>query len=127
MPAELDHAVKCRSNQNCTLDDIAKNLPDVRERKNIGKYSSYKSSNLKEKQPLRVEFKDKPREGWQKWLRRKILVKILVQQTIMPEIVQRQRRKCQRRNPPQGILNQTLWVMPSENNVMMAKTQEMNF
>ncbi|MBW0542712.1 hypothetical protein O181_082427 [Austropuccinia psidii MF-1] len=62
MPAELDHAVKCRCNQNCTLDDIVKSLPDVRERTNIGKCPSYKSSSFKEKQPLRVEFKDKPRE-----------------------------------------------------------------
>ncbi|MBW0543834.1 hypothetical protein O181_083549 [Austropuccinia psidii MF-1] len=28
----------------------------------MGKYSPYKSSGFKEKQPFRVEFKDKPRE-----------------------------------------------------------------
>ncbi|MBW0543620.1 hypothetical protein O181_083335 [Austropuccinia psidii MF-1] len=39
---ELEHAVKCRFNQNCTLDDIA--------------------NTFQYKQPFRVEFKDKPRE-----------------------------------------------------------------
>ncbi|MBW0569227.1 hypothetical protein O181_108942 [Austropuccinia psidii MF-1] len=62
MPGELDHAVKCKCNQSCTLDDIANTLQDVRKRTNIGKYSPYKSSGFREKQPFRVEFKDKPRE-----------------------------------------------------------------
>ncbi|MBW0470293.1 hypothetical protein O181_010008 [Austropuccinia psidii MF-1] len=62
MPGELEHAVKCRCNQNCTLDDIANTLQDVRKRINIGKYTPYKRSDFKEKPPFRVEFKDKPRE-----------------------------------------------------------------
>ncbi|MBW0495075.1 hypothetical protein O181_034790 [Austropuccinia psidii MF-1] len=62
MPGELDHAVKCRCNHNCTLDDIANTLQDVNKRTNIGKYTPYKSSGFKEKQPFMVEFKDKPRE-----------------------------------------------------------------
>ncbi|MBW0476471.1 hypothetical protein O181_016186 [Austropuccinia psidii MF-1] len=62
IPGELEHAVKCRCNQNCTLDEIANTLKNVRKRTNIGKYSPYKSSGFKEKQPFRVEFKDKPRE-----------------------------------------------------------------
>ncbi|MBW0542909.1 hypothetical protein O181_082624 [Austropuccinia psidii MF-1] len=62
MAGELEHAVKCRCNQNCTLDDIANTLQDVRRRTNIGKYMPYKRSGFKEKQPFRVEFKDKPRE-----------------------------------------------------------------
>ncbi|MBW0586657.1 hypothetical protein O181_126372 [Austropuccinia psidii MF-1] len=61
MPGELEHAVKCRCNHNCTLDDIANNFQDVRKRTNIGKYTPYKSSCFKEKKPFRVEFKDKPR------------------------------------------------------------------
>ncbi|MBW0496412.1 hypothetical protein O181_036127 [Austropuccinia psidii MF-1] len=62
MPGEQEHEGKCRCNQNCTLDDIANTLQDVRKRTNIGKYTPYKSSGFKEKQPFRVWFKDKPRE-----------------------------------------------------------------
>ncbi|MBW0554701.1 hypothetical protein O181_094416 [Austropuccinia psidii MF-1] len=62
MPGEPEHAVKCRCNNNCTLDDIANTLQDVRKTTNIGKYTPYKTSGFKEKQPFRVEFKDKPRE-----------------------------------------------------------------
>ncbi|MBW0531835.1 hypothetical protein O181_071550 [Austropuccinia psidii MF-1] len=62
MPGELEHAVKCRCNHNCTLDDIENNYQDVRKRTNIGKYTPYQNSDFKEKQPFRVEFKDKPRE-----------------------------------------------------------------
>ncbi|MBW0549228.1 hypothetical protein O181_088943 [Austropuccinia psidii MF-1] len=42
LPGELEHAVKKRTN--------------------IGKFTLYRRSSFKEKQPLRVEFKDKPRE-----------------------------------------------------------------
>ncbi|MBW0559216.1 hypothetical protein O181_098931 [Austropuccinia psidii MF-1] len=63
LPGELENAVKCRCNQNCTLDDIANTLQDVRKRANIGKFSVYRSSSFKEKQLLRVELKDKPRES----------------------------------------------------------------
>ncbi|MBW0512747.1 hypothetical protein O181_052462 [Austropuccinia psidii MF-1] len=59
---ELDHAVKCRCNQNCTLDYIRNTLQDITKRTNIGKYSPNKRSGFKEKQPFRVEFKDKPKE-----------------------------------------------------------------
>ncbi|MBW0526726.1 hypothetical protein O181_066441 [Austropuccinia psidii MF-1] len=62
IPGELAHAVKCRCNHNCTLDDISNTLQDVRKRTNIGKYTPYKRNGFKEKQPFRVEFKDKPRE-----------------------------------------------------------------
>ncbi|MBW0497670.1 hypothetical protein O181_037385 [Austropuccinia psidii MF-1] len=56
MPGELEHAVKCRCNHNCTLDDIKNTLQNMR------KYSPYKSSGFREKQPFTVEFKDKHRE-----------------------------------------------------------------
>ncbi|MBW0492050.1 hypothetical protein O181_031765 [Austropuccinia psidii MF-1] len=59
---EIEHAVKCICNHNFPLDDIANNLQDKRKRTNIGKYSPYKSSGFKEKQPFRVKFKDKLRE-----------------------------------------------------------------
>ncbi|MBW0568296.1 hypothetical protein O181_108011 [Austropuccinia psidii MF-1] len=62
MPGELENAVKCRCNHNFTVDDIANTLQDASKRTNIGKYTPYKSSGFKEKQPFRVEFKDKPRE-----------------------------------------------------------------
>ncbi|MBW0552059.1 hypothetical protein O181_091774 [Austropuccinia psidii MF-1] len=62
LPGELEHAVKCRCNQNCTLDDIANTLQDIRKRTNIGKFTPYKSSGFREKQPFRVELKDKPKE-----------------------------------------------------------------
>ncbi|MBW0578221.1 hypothetical protein O181_117936 [Austropuccinia psidii MF-1] len=62
MPGELEHAVKCRCNHNCTLDDIENTLQDVRKRTNIGKYIPYKSSDFKEKQPFRLELEKKLRE-----------------------------------------------------------------
>ncbi|MBW0475966.1 hypothetical protein O181_015681 [Austropuccinia psidii MF-1] len=62
IPGELEHAVKCRCNQNYTIDDIENTLQDVRKRTNIGRHSPYKSSGFREKQLFRVEFKDKPRE-----------------------------------------------------------------
>ncbi|MBW0585258.1 hypothetical protein O181_124973 [Austropuccinia psidii MF-1] len=106
IPGELEHEVKCRCNQNCTLDDIENTIQDVRKRTNIGKYSPYKSSSFKEKEPLRVELKDKTRE------------RVAERRKSIPL------RKSKQRNPPQRILNQTLWVMPSDNNLMMTKTQE---
>ncbi|MBW0578511.1 hypothetical protein O181_118226 [Austropuccinia psidii MF-1] len=62
IPGEPEHAVKFRCNHNCTLDDIANTLQDIRKRTNIGKDTPYKSSGFQEKQPFRVEFKEKPRE-----------------------------------------------------------------
>ncbi|MBW0469838.1 hypothetical protein O181_009553 [Austropuccinia psidii MF-1] len=62
IPGELKHAVKRRCNNNCTLDEISNTLQDVRKKTNIGKHTPYKRSGFKEKQPVRVEFKDKPRE-----------------------------------------------------------------
>ncbi|MBW0506682.1 hypothetical protein O181_046397 [Austropuccinia psidii MF-1] len=62
IPGDLEHAVKCRCNHNCTLDKIENTLQDVRKRTNIEKNIPYKSSGFKEKQPFRVESKDIPRE-----------------------------------------------------------------
>ncbi|MBW0556496.1 hypothetical protein O181_096211 [Austropuccinia psidii MF-1] len=62
IPVELEYAVKCRCNQNLTLDYIANTLQDVSKMTNIGKVTPYRSSSFKEKQPFRVEFKDKPKE-----------------------------------------------------------------
>ncbi|MBW0567201.1 hypothetical protein O181_106916 [Austropuccinia psidii MF-1] len=63
MPGELEHAVKCRCSQNCTLDDNSNTLQDLRKRTNIGKFTPYRSSSFKDKQTFRVEFKEKPKEG----------------------------------------------------------------
>ncbi|MBW0577099.1 hypothetical protein O181_116814 [Austropuccinia psidii MF-1] len=46
IPGELEHGVKCKCNHNCTLDDIANTLQDVRKRANIGKYTPYKSNGF---------------------------------------------------------------------------------
>ncbi|MBW0520572.1 hypothetical protein O181_060287 [Austropuccinia psidii MF-1] len=62
MPGELEHAVKFRCNDNCTLDDITNTLQDVRKRTNIRKFAPYRSGSFKEKQPLRVEFKEKHKQ-----------------------------------------------------------------
>ncbi|MBW0522433.1 hypothetical protein O181_062148 [Austropuccinia psidii MF-1] len=62
IPGELEHEIKCRYNQSCTIDEIANTSQEVRKRTNMGKYSPYKSSSFKEKQPFRVEIKDKPKD-----------------------------------------------------------------
>ncbi|MBW0480114.1 hypothetical protein O181_019829 [Austropuccinia psidii MF-1] len=62
IPGELEHAVKCRCNQSFTLDVISNTLQDVRKINNIENYSQFKSSSFKEKQPFRVDFKDKYKE-----------------------------------------------------------------
>ncbi|MBW0551927.1 hypothetical protein O181_091642 [Austropuccinia psidii MF-1] len=116
LPGELEHAVKFRWNQNCTLDDIANTLQHIRKSTNIHKLTPYKSSSFKEKQPFRVEFKDQPKEGVAKCQKRGIPVTIVVQETTMPTTVQRKRkksmplRKSQRKNLQQRILNQTCKV-----------------
>ncbi|MBW0467248.1 hypothetical protein O181_006963 [Austropuccinia psidii MF-1] len=62
MPGELEHALNCICNQSFTIYDISNTLQDVRKKTNIGKYYQFRSSSFKEKQPFRVEFKDKPKE-----------------------------------------------------------------
>ncbi|MBW0533223.1 hypothetical protein O181_072938 [Austropuccinia psidii MF-1] len=62
IPGELEHAVRFRCNKGFTLDDISNTLQDVRKQTNIGKYSQYRSSSFKYKEPFRVEFKDKAKE-----------------------------------------------------------------
>ncbi|MBW0530311.1 hypothetical protein O181_070026 [Austropuccinia psidii MF-1] len=71
IPGELEHALKFRCNHNFTPDDNENTLQYVRKRNHIGKYTPYKSSGYKEKQPLSVEFKDKPRERVEKVAKKK--------------------------------------------------------
>ncbi|MBW0498896.1 hypothetical protein O181_038611 [Austropuccinia psidii MF-1] len=66
IPGELEHAVKFRCNHNLTLDDIENNLPDMRKRTNIGKYTQYKNSGFKEKELSGWSLKTNPQKGWQK-------------------------------------------------------------
>ncbi|MBW0540263.1 hypothetical protein O181_079978 [Austropuccinia psidii MF-1] len=133
LPGELEHAVKCRCNQNCTLDDIANTLQDIRKRTNIGKFTLYRSSSFKEKQPLRVEFKDKPRERVAEVAKKKNSCHNCGSRDHYANNCPKEKTKVysaersQKRNPQQRILNHTLWVMPSENHLIMTKTQEKNF
>ncbi|MBW0512323.1 hypothetical protein O181_052038 [Austropuccinia psidii MF-1] len=72
MPGELEHAVKFTCSHNCTLHDIEYTLQDVRKRTNIGKYTPYKSSGLKEKQPFSEESKEKHRQRVEEVAKKKI-------------------------------------------------------
>ncbi|MBW0470083.1 hypothetical protein O181_009798 [Austropuccinia psidii MF-1] len=132
MPGEKEHAVRCGCNQSCTLDEIANTPEDVRKRTNIGKYSQFKSRGFKEKQPFRVDFKDKPKGRVAGVNKKKNSCYSLGQPTPMPITVQRRKRKSiplnkfQRNSPKQGILSQTLWVITSENNLIKTRTQEKN-
>ncbi|MBW0561413.1 hypothetical protein O181_101128 [Austropuccinia psidii MF-1] len=47
---------------NIQMNEISNTLQDIRKRTNIGKFTQYRNSGFKEKQPFRVDFKDKPRE-----------------------------------------------------------------
>ncbi|MBW0549955.1 hypothetical protein O181_089670 [Austropuccinia psidii MF-1] len=128
MPGELDHAVKFRCNQNCTLDDIANTLQDIKKRTNIGKYSPYKSVVFKEKQPFRVEFKDKPRERVAEVTNKKNSRHNCGSTDHYANNFPKAKNKfyaiekVPEEELPQRILNQTLWELPSER-----KTQERNF
>ncbi|MBW0479387.1 hypothetical protein O181_019102 [Austropuccinia psidii MF-1] len=133
IPGELKHAVKCRCDHNCTLDDVANTLQDVRKRTNIGKYTLYKSRGFKEKQPFRVDFKDKPREGVAGVAKQKSSCHTCGSTDHDANNSKRKRKrsmaliKSQRRNPQQRNLTQTLWEIQSENNLMKNKTQEKRF
>ncbi|MBW0576384.1 hypothetical protein O181_116099 [Austropuccinia psidii MF-1] len=132
-PGELEHAVKCRCNQNCTLDDIANTLQDVRKSTNIGKFTPYRSSSFKEKQPFRVEFKDKPKKRVAEVAKKKESCHNCGSTDHYSNNCPKAKKKSmplrqsERRNPQQKLLNHTLWVMPLENHLMMTKTQEKNF
>ncbi|MBW0559606.1 hypothetical protein O181_099321 [Austropuccinia psidii MF-1] len=64
VPSLPDYWITARINTEFkgNADDIANIFQDLRQRTNIEKYTTYEISGFKEKQPFRVEFKDKPRE-----------------------------------------------------------------
>ncbi|MBW0473803.1 hypothetical protein O181_013518 [Austropuccinia psidii MF-1] len=64
VPSIPDYCITARLNTAFKghANDIANTLQDVRKRTNIGRFTPYRSSSFKEKQPFRVEFKDKPKE-----------------------------------------------------------------
>ncbi|MBW0502335.1 hypothetical protein O181_042050 [Austropuccinia psidii MF-1] len=118
MPGELERAVKLRCNQNFTLDDIANTLQEIIKRTNLGKYSPYKSSVFKEKKPFRVELKDKPKERVAEMTKKKDSCHNCGPTDHYANNCPKEKktsislRMSQWRNPPQRILNQTLWEMP---------------
>ncbi|MBW0507739.1 hypothetical protein O181_047454 [Austropuccinia psidii MF-1] len=55
MPGALENAVKCRCNQNCTLDDVANRLPDIKKGMSQGNIPHRKADPLEE---LLNEFRE---------------------------------------------------------------------
>ncbi|MBW0488661.1 hypothetical protein O181_028376 [Austropuccinia psidii MF-1] len=86
IPGQLEHAVKCRCNHNCTLDDIANTLQDVRKRTNIGKYTPYKSSGFKEKNLSGWSLKTNPEKEWQRKERRKLFSHLRFNRTLFQKL-----------------------------------------
>ncbi|MBW0592188.1 hypothetical protein O181_131903 [Austropuccinia psidii MF-1] len=113
LPGELEHAVKCRCHQNLTLDEIANTLQDTRKRTNIGKFTPYKSSGFKEKQPFRVDFEDKPKERVAEVEKKKTSFHNCHSEDYYANNCPKATKKVyaigksQRRNPQLRILNQT--------------------
>ncbi|MBW0466597.1 hypothetical protein O181_006312 [Austropuccinia psidii MF-1] len=133
LPGGLEHSLKCRCNHNCTLDDITNTLQDIRKGTNIGKYCPYKISGFKGQQPFRVEFKDKPRERVAEVAKKKNSCHNCGSTDHYSNNCSKAKKKVYaiekvpEENSPQRILNQTTWLMPSENNLMKTKSQERNF
>ncbi|MBW0502729.1 hypothetical protein O181_042444 [Austropuccinia psidii MF-1] len=100
---------------------------------NIGKFTPYKSSSFKEKQPFRVEFKDKPKERVGKVAKTRNSCHNCGSTDHYSNNYPKTKKKVYaiekvpHRNPQKRILNQTLWVMPSETYLMMAKSLRKNF
>ncbi|MBW0531802.1 hypothetical protein O181_071517 [Austropuccinia psidii MF-1] len=117
MTGEIEHSVKCKCNQSCTLDEIENTLQDAKKRTNIGKYFQFKSSSFKEKEPFRVEFKDKPKERVAEVTKNKSYCHNCGLTDHYSNNYTKTKKKVyaieqvQRKNPQQRILSQTLWVM----------------
>ncbi|MBW0527260.1 hypothetical protein O181_066975 [Austropuccinia psidii MF-1] len=70
LQGELEHAVKCRCNQNCTLDDIANTLQDLRKRINMGNSPHIRAVVSKREILSGYSLKTNPKKEWQKLQRR---------------------------------------------------------
>ncbi|MBW0489788.1 hypothetical protein O181_029503 [Austropuccinia psidii MF-1] len=129
MAGELEHAVKFRCNPNCTLDDIANTLQDIRKRKNRGKHSPYKSSGFKERQTFREEFQDKPRERVAEVTKKKNSCHNCGSTDHYSNNCPKAKKKVydiekvpEEDSPTEDSESDSM-VMPSENNLMKNKTQ----
>ncbi|MBW0500586.1 hypothetical protein O181_040301 [Austropuccinia psidii MF-1] len=132
MPGELEHAVRCRCNKNCTLDDIANTLQDVRKRTKVGKFTPYRRSSFKEKQPFRVEFKDKPKEKAAEVAKKKNSCHNCGSTDHYAHNCPKAKKKVYaiekvpEEEAPTEDSDSAPWDMLSENNLMKSKTQEKN-
>ncbi|MBW0549620.1 hypothetical protein O181_089335 [Austropuccinia psidii MF-1] len=126
---ELEHAVKCRCNHNCTVDKIANKLQDVRKRTDIEKYTPYKSSSFKKKQPFRVEFKDKPRKRVEEVAKKKNSCHNCGSTDHYANNCPKAKKKfypiekVPEEESPTEDSDSDCMEMPSENNLMKSKTQ----
>ncbi|MBW0482366.1 hypothetical protein O181_022081 [Austropuccinia psidii MF-1] len=130
MPGELEHAVKCRCSQSCTLEEIENTLQDVRKRTNIGKYYQFKSSSFKEKQPFRVDLKDKPKDEMEEVSKKESTCHNCGSEDHYANNYPKAKKKVyaiekvpEEESPTEDSESDSMGG-PSENNLMMTKTQE---
>ncbi|MBW0569852.1 hypothetical protein O181_109567 [Austropuccinia psidii MF-1] len=108
-------------------------IQDIRKRANIGKFSLYESIRSKKKQPLMVEFEDKPRERGTEVAKKKNSCHNCGLTDHYANNFPRAKKKVYaiekvpEEETPTEDSDQTPWVMPSENHLMRTETQEKNF
>ncbi|MBW0500526.1 hypothetical protein O181_040241 [Austropuccinia psidii MF-1] len=127
MPGELEHAIKCRCNQSCTLDESDNTSQHMRKRKNQGKYSPYKSSSFGEEQPLRVDIRDKPKERMAEANKKKNSCQNCGSTDHYVNNCQKARKTVYTIEKVPEDSESDPRVMPSEYTLMMTKTQKRIF
>ncbi|MBW0505727.1 hypothetical protein O181_045442 [Austropuccinia psidii MF-1] len=55
LPADLEHAVKCRFSKKSTLDEISSTLQEVRIRTSIGRYNNHSTGDKRENPTLEAK------------------------------------------------------------------------
>ncbi|MBW0474796.1 hypothetical protein O181_014511 [Austropuccinia psidii MF-1] len=55
LPADLEHAVKCRCSKESTLDEISTTLQEVRIRTSIGRYNTHSTGDKRENPTLEAK------------------------------------------------------------------------